>query len=225
VPPDRIEITAAWARRITLFLHDSLVDLDRPIIVTINGVEVHKGVVPRSAATALEDARRFGDERRISAARLTLDVPVSPQSAAAAAALAREMAPARKEAPLSFWEMYATRALQERWPSLGFTAEEVSHPPDVKGAHDQVALRVTSVEPRSAVARAGLLAGDTLVEVGGEPFFRGRGTTHLHSWVLRELRQVPQSFALTVVRNGTFVTLKADLQLGPYTSSPSGGAP
>ena len=29
--PDRIDITARWARKITLYLHDRLVDLDQPI--------------------------------------------------------------------------------------------------------------------------------------------------------------------------------------------------
>jgi predicted esterase len=225
LPPDRIEITAAWARRITLFLHDRLVDLDRPITVTINGVEVHKGLVARSAATALEEARRLGDERRIYAARLTLDVPVSTPSTAAAAAFASELAPVRTEAPLSFWEMYATRALQERWPAVGFSAAEVPLPRVVTGVADQVALQVTTVEPGSAVARAGLRAGDTLIEFGGEPFFRGRGISHLYAWVLRELRSVPQPFALRLVRNGTLATLDAELQLGPYRSPPSGGVP
>src|SRR4029450_3185413 len=36
-PPDRIDGTARWARKITLFLHDRLVDLDRPITIRING--------------------------------------------------------------------------------------------------------------------------------------------------------------------------------------------
>lgn len=224
LPPDRIEVTAAWARRVTLFLHDRLVDLDRPIVVTVNGVAVHNGPVPRSAVTALEEARRLGDERRIYAARLTLDVPAGARSAAVAERLARELAPARQEAPLSFWEMYATRALQERWPSLGFTAEEVPLPRDVDGAPDQVALRITSVESGSSVARAGVRIGDTLIEFGGEPFFRGRGTSHLYSWVLRELRSVPQPFTLTLVRDGTRAALDVELQLGPYRSPPSGSA-
>lgn len=224
-PPDRIEVEAAWARRITLFLHDRLVDLDRPISVIVNGVEVHKDVVPRSAATALEEARRLADERRIYAARLTVDVPASPQSAAAAAKLARDLAPTRQEGTLSFWEMYATRALHERLPSLGFAADEVPLPDMVEGMPDQVALRVTNVAPGSAVARAGLREGDILIEFGGEPFFRGRGLEHLHAWVLREVRSVPLPFALMLARGGKVLTLDAELQLGPYASPPSGGVP
>lgn len=221
--PDRIDVSAAWTRRVTLFLHDRLVNLDRPITVTINGTVVFTGAVARSAVTALEEARRLGDERRIYAARLTLDVPADARSGAAAAALAREFAPTRQEVTLSFWEMYATRALEERLPSLGFEAQEAPLPAGVEGMLDQVALRVTRVEPDGALARAGLRTGDVLVAFGGEPFFRGRGVGHLYHWVLRELRSVPASYALTVFRTGAPVTLEAELQLGSYrTSTPAG---
>ena len=220
--PDRIDVTAAWTRRVTLFLHDRLVDLDRPITVTINGAEVFRGAVARSAVTALEEARRLGDERRIYAASLTLDVPADARSRTAAASLAREFAPARQEVALSFWEMYATRALEERLPSLGFEAQEVPLPGRVGGFPDQVALRVTRVQQDGTLARAGLRTGDVLVEFGGEPFFRGRGVEHLYHWVLRELRTVPVPYVLTIVRDGNPVTLEAELQLGSYRSSTPG---
>lgn len=214
--PDRVDVTAAWARRITLFLHDRLVDLDRPVRVTINGTEVFNGMVSRSAVTALEEARRLGDERRIYAARLTVDVPATTESEAAAARLARELVQTRREAPLSFWEMYATRALEERLPSLGLEGQETELPARIEGVPSQIALRVTSVAPGSAVARAGLQRGDVLVEFGGEPFFRGRGVEHLYQWVLRELRSEPRQYTLLLVRDGAVRTLEAHLQLGGY---------
>ena len=90
LPPDRIDVTATWARTITLFLHDQLVDLDRPVTVTINGAQVFRGSVKRSAVTALEEARHWGDERRIAAARLRLDVPTSAPANRVAEELTRD---------------------------------------------------------------------------------------------------------------------------------------
>ena len=220
-PPDRIDVTAKWARTITLFLHDQLVDLDRPMTVTVNGAQAFQGSVKRSAVTALEEARHWGDERRIAAARLTLDVPNSAPANRVAEELTRDLAQKRPEGTLSFWEMYATRALEERMPSVGFDATEVPLPSLVKGTTDQVALRVDTVDAGSGVADAGLRPGDVLVEFAGEPFFRGRGVAHLHRWLIRELRSVPLPFPLTVVRGGKLVTLDAQLQLGPYRA-PSG---
>jgi hypothetical protein len=223
-PPDRIDVTVAWARRITLFLHDRLVDLDRPITVSINGSQAFKGIIRRSAVTALEEARRLGDERRIYAARLTLDVPASAEARTVAEKLADEFARKRTEGMLSFWEMYATRALQERVPSLGFDGLEMALPAQIKGAADQVALKITKVLPGSGVARAGLRPGDIVVEFGDEPFFRGRGTEHLYDWVLRELRSVSRSFPLILIRDGVLVNLNAELQLGAYNGSATGPA-
>jgi hypothetical protein len=221
VPPDRIDVTARWARTITLFLHDQLVDLDRPVTVTVNGTQAFKGLLKRSAATALEEARGLGDERRITAARLKLDVPNSAAANAVAEQLTRELAQKRPEGTLSFWEMYATRALEERMPNVGFDATEIPLPSPVKGTADQVALRVDTVDAGSGVADAGLRPGDVLIEFAGEPFFRGRGVAHLHRWLIRELRSAPLPFPLTVVRGGKLVTLDAQLQLGPYRARAS----
>jgi hypothetical protein len=222
-PPDRIDVSVRWARRVTLWLHDRLVDLDRPLTITINGAEAFKGTVPRSAVTALEGVRHFGDERRIYAASVTLDVPNELQATAVAERLVREMTPSRPPGTLSFWEMYATRALDERFPNLGFDALEAPLPAIRKGWPDQVALRVTAVRDGSAVAAAGLQAGDLLIEFDHEPFVRGRGITHLHAWVARELRRDPRPFTLDVVRAGRPLTMTAQLALGPYTGAPSAG--
>ena len=47
--PSRIDITARWTRTLTLYLHDRLVNLDRPIDVWVNGVKAFSRNVPRSA--------------------------------------------------------------------------------------------------------------------------------------------------------------------------------
>src|SRR5262249_19152679 len=80
VAPSRISVTAAWTREVTLYLHDRIVDLDKPVEVLVNGVKVFSGVVPRSIATALEEARSLGDERRVYAARLRVKVPAGPET-------------------------------------------------------------------------------------------------------------------------------------------------
>ena len=68
--PTRIDIDTRWTRELTLHLHDRLVDLDKPLEIWVNGVKEFSGSVPRSIATALEEARALDDERRISAARV-----------------------------------------------------------------------------------------------------------------------------------------------------------
>ena len=107
--------------------------LDKPVTVTVNGTEAFKGVVSRSALTALEEVKRWGDERRLYAAKLTVEVP---NNASANAAAERSYAISRVKRPegtLSFWEMYATRALEERLPDAGFEATEVALPRPSRG--------------------------------------------------------------------------------------------
>src|SRR5439155_5084242 len=55
--PSRIDVTARWARTVTLYLHDRLVNLDRPIEVWVNGAKAFTGPVARSAVAALQNAR------------------------------------------------------------------------------------------------------------------------------------------------------------------------
>ncbi len=224
--PTRIDITARWARELTLYLNDELIDLDEPLTVAINGRRVFSGTVPRSVRTALEEARLLKDERRVYAARLTVEVPVSANVAPVAAGLWEALAPKHPEGQLSFWEMYAVRALEERFPDMGFEGEEVSLPEGAPAlVSEQVALRVTDVTDGSAVHTAGLEAGDLLLSVGGEPFFRDRGgVAGLHHWLLRELRETPAPYEMTVWRDGRLVTLEANYQLGPYVQPGSGAS-
>ena len=113
--------------------------------------------------------------------------------------------------------MYAVRALEERFPSIGFEGNEAALPDRVPAAPEQVGLRVTAVDAASAVAEAGLRAGDLLIDVGGEPFFRGAGgVAQLYHWIVRELRGQPASYPLTVWRDGNRITLEAVFQLGSY---------
>lgn len=217
--PNRIEITARWTPAVTVYLHDRLVNLDAPVEVVVNGARAFAARVPRSAVTALEQARSFADERRIYAAAVRVEVPATPASRAAGEKLWSSMAPARPPGQLSFWEMYASRALDERFPDAGFEGEEAPLPPGAAVHPDRVAIKVTRVSAGSAMASAGLRPGDLLVAVGGEPFFAGRGGAGgLHAWLARELRSVAAPYKLTVWREGRPTELTATLKLGPYTS-------
>ncbi|MFQ5739901.1 MAG: alpha/beta hydrolase-fold protein [Acidobacteriota bacterium] len=222
IPPSRIELTARWTRRITLFLHDRLVDMDQPVEIRVNGQRVFSGRVSRSVPAALRQVRRLGDERRIYSARLTLPVPAAPDAIEAGQRLWRELKPTHPEGPLSFWEMYATRALKERFPSLGFQGALVETPAPIKAGPEQLALRVTRVEPGGAVARAGLKEGDVLLYVDGEPFFAGlEGERGLYNWLIRELRSEPRTYPFQLWRDGKVVRLAVEYQLGPYAGPSS----
>jgi dienelactone hydrolase len=215
--PSRVDITARWARKLTVYLHDRLVDLDQPVEIRVNGVKAFAGKATRSALTALSGARARGDERSIFAAEIRVDVPATPAALAAAERAFDELTPKRPEGTLSFWEMYAMRALEERVPALGLDGVEEALPAAVKLGGEQVAVRIRQVAPTSPMAAAGLQAGDLLLEVGGEPFFRGRGAlTTLRQWLVRELRAEPASYTVVTWRDGRRVESNVRLALGPY---------
>jgi dienelactone hydrolase len=215
--PSRVEITARWARKLTVYLHDRLVNLDQPVEIRVNGAQAFSGKVARSALTALSGARARGDERLIFAGEISVDVPSTPAALAVAERAFDELAPKRPEGTLSFWEMYATRALEERVPALGIEGAEEALPAVVKAAGEQVAVRIRTLAPGGPLAAAGLKAGDLLLEVGGEPFFRGRGAlTTLHQWLIRELRSEGAPYAVVTWRDQRRVESNVRLALGPY---------
>ncbi len=215
--PGEIDVTVRWARSVTVLLNDELVDLDGPVTIRVNDQVVFSGRVERSAQVALEEAKRWNDEGRTYAARLRLPVPNTPASIAVATKLAEKLEPRHPEGTLSFWETHAVRSLEERFPTLGFDAVEAALPADIPAAPEQVALRVTDVEPDGAATAAGLRAGDVLVSFGHEIFFADRGgAAGLYHWLLRELRSTPATYQLSVFREGRLLSLKAQYQLGPY---------
>jgi hypothetical protein len=218
--PSRIDITARWTRTLKVYLHDRLVNLDRPIEVWVDGVKVFSRKVPRSALTALRDARSRGDERLIDAAEIRVDVPATPEAIGVAERAFNQLTPAHAEGTLSFWETFATRALEERVPALGLDGAEEPLPPGVAAAGEQVAVRVRQVGSSGPLSAAGLKSGDLLLEVGGEPFFRGRGAlTALRQWLMRELRIEPAPYPVVAWRDGRRVESRVWLKLGPYGGS------
>ena len=145
---------------------------------------------------------------------LDLEVPHSESALAVGLALWDKFKPTREPGQLSFWEMYAQRAIEERFPELGFTGVETDLPDSVG---EQVGVEIGSVQESSLFAAAGLRQGDVLVEFGGEPFYRGReGLDGLYRWLVRELRDTPAEYTLSVLRNGNSLELSVVLRLGPY---------
>ena len=126
-----------------------------------------------------------------------------------------DLQPRQPELTLSFWERFAAGALEERFPLLGIDGTETPMPAGLTAAPAQTAIRVTGVQNDSPFGASGLRAGDLLIEVGEEPFFRGRGgLTGLRQWLMLELRDEPLAYPLLVWRDGHALTLNALLKLG-----------
>lgn len=53
-----IEITTEEVKELRVYLDDAMVDLDKPVTITLNGRKVHDGVVRRSMDVLIEEARR-----------------------------------------------------------------------------------------------------------------------------------------------------------------------
>ena len=73
---NQIEITAKNVRRFTVFLNDDLVDLDRPVIIRINGEVRFEGEVEPDPGILLEEARRWPDPKNLATA--AIEIQVSP---------------------------------------------------------------------------------------------------------------------------------------------------
>ncbi len=221
-----IDIEVRRARRLTLYLHDRLVDLDRPIAVTVNGVVLPPITASRRVTFALQQVRALDDGSRGAAASVMIEVPGGDVSIAAGRRLSERFEPVQREGRLSFWEYYAVNALNERFPALGIEGVETDVPADVlpalvaggfAPANEGVGVRIDAVDPEGPFAGSGIRAGDLLLEVGGEPFFAGNGGLDgLHHWLTRELVAAARDYELVVWRDGGVVSLSAALALGPY---------
>ncbi len=223
---NHVEITARWAGVVTLYLHDRLVDLDRPIALTVNGVSLPPRTAHRSVEFAARQARQLDDTGRAAAAVITVTIPQTRAAAAAGEELWSSLDPQHPEGRLSFWEFYAVNALVERFPAVGLRGREVTHASDLAAAvtaaggslvAESVGIELDAIDIDGPFAGAGMRAGDILLTVGGEPFFRGRGgLENLHHWLARELTGTPRAYDLLVWRDGALYVLEAELALGPY---------
>ena len=213
---NRIVVTARRAGRITLYLHDRLVDLDRPVEVLINGVSTHSGRVMRSLEVALEQRRMLGDPGRIYAAAITMDVPQTAAALDAGRRLEGSIRPRPNDAALSYWEQYAVQTLEDRFPALGLEGEPAAFPSDQDPAGERIAIRLTAVDPQGRFGATDLRPDDLLLAVAGEPFFSGYGLEALHHWLIRELESVPRRYPIDIWRDGAIVRREVALALEPF---------
>ena len=72
VEGNRIALTGDVPAGLRLHLDDELLDLDRPVVVTVQGMEVWSGIVPRTAGAVLADLSERADRRLAGCALLTL---------------------------------------------------------------------------------------------------------------------------------------------------------
>jgi dienelactone hydrolase len=56
-----IEVTCEEVKELRVWLDDAMVDLDKPVTITVNGKKLHDAVVKRSVDTLIEEARRRHD--------------------------------------------------------------------------------------------------------------------------------------------------------------------
>lgn len=207
---NRIDLKVRWARSVTLYLHDRLVDLDQPVTVFINGELVFTGRLERSIEFALRQVRKLRDRSRAYPASVQLEVPISASARDVAKTWFESFSPVSAGGPLSYWEHFAVGTLEERFPSLGFDGK--SEPMD----DEYAAIVVTAVQASGAFHIAGIEVGDRLLEIDGEPFVSPRGVAFLKRWLERELTTTPTIYPLLVQRNGRPLTLNVVLNLEPF---------
>lgn len=222
---NHIEIDSRWARTVTLYLNDRIVDLDRPIAITVNGERLPPRRARRTVTYAIEQVRELDDAGRVAADVVTVGIPTRSSALAAGEALWEGLAPEHAEGQLSFWEFYAVNALAERFPTVGLEGDEVALDDDLHAAmasryiagNEGVGIAIIGVDADGPLTASGIAPGDVLLEVGGEPFFRGRGgLATLHHWLMRELTGVPRSYRVLLWRDGAVIERTASLALGPY---------
>ena len=69
-----IDLTTEEVRELRVFLDDAMVDLDKPVTITVNGRKMHDGIVKRSVDTLIDEARRRHDTSMTFAAYVDLKV-------------------------------------------------------------------------------------------------------------------------------------------------------
>lgn len=213
--PNEIDIQAHNTRSVSLYLHDRLVNLDEPVRVRINGVMVYDQRVSRSLPRLLQEVRESGDRGRIFPAKLDLEVPRQEAFQAQGKRLWESFVPNIPEGQLSFWEMYAVRALEERMPALGLETERQPLPSTLDPVPGQQGLLIKKLEASGILVDSGLRAGDLIVRFGNHRFFEDH-LQDLAFHVRRELRSHPRKFTVQVLREGKLLELGLSLSLGPY---------
>jgi predicted esterase len=197
-----VSILAARARKVRVWLGDGLVDLDRDVVVTVNGKKLFEGKVTRSLKAVVESGAR--DRGSVAAAVLEFDVPLDRVSLEWAYKWTQTLLPAVRESRLPWWEHYARLTLGERRPRPGLEGEKlgIEDADAIKIPEGLTGVRVTRVAEGSLEARAGLREGDILTGFGDEVFFRdGLGISLIGEWLFRR-PELPASYEVSLLREG-----------------------
>ncbi len=72
---NKIEVTTENVAKYTIYLHDKLVDMGKPVEVYTNGKLSFSGIVQRSLKTMLEDVAAYNDRGRIYYGAIEITVP------------------------------------------------------------------------------------------------------------------------------------------------------
>ncbi len=67
-----IEITTEEVKELRVYLDDAMVDLDKPVTLSVNGRKLHDGVVKRSLDTLIEEAHKRRDSSMLFSAAIDL---------------------------------------------------------------------------------------------------------------------------------------------------------
>lgn len=198
VDGNTIDVQAARVRRLTFHLSDRLVNLGAPIVIRVNGQVIHDKVIPRSLATAVEDAVSLNDTERFATTRVTVDVPDLAVGEKWLATLAPKVEPSR----LPFWEDFAMITLKEKRRGLPAEMEPAKETPSLPAW--QTALRV-----KTATEGSPLRAGDLLLEFDGELLFSGADSLSFLKDYL--LRTTGRTVELQVMRDGKVQRVMLDV--------------
>ena len=71
---NRFEVVSENVRKFSIFLHPTMIDMDKPIVVVANSEEIFSGVVEANPALMFELAREFDDRGRVFWARVDLEI-------------------------------------------------------------------------------------------------------------------------------------------------------
>ena len=123
------------------------------------------------------------------------------------------MRPTHPQGSLSFWESYAIRSLEERFPTLGLQGRLAALPDSMSPGPEQRALEIESTDPDGPFSNFDILPGDRLIEIGGEPFFVGKNLNSHYQRLVRELDSISRPYVVQLLRDGALHTLEVPLAL------------
>ena len=207
-----IHLHALRTRRLRLWLSDNLLDLDKPIVIRINGRVVFEGEVNRTLKAALDTAAE--DPGVLAAASLEFGVPLDGVAREEAYRWSATLRPTIQETRLPWWDHYARRTLQERRYQCSLEGDKlgVQEILDLDFPEGLTGVRVTGLDPEGPEARAGLREGDILTGFDDEVFFRdGLGISLISEIFLRK-PGVPGSYTLSLIRDGELARLVVPLR-------------